>query len=82
VRCVDGPASEPPKVACAPTRGVGGAAVRNRVRRRLRAAVAEARAHLSPGHAYLVTAGREALTMPFADLRAAVARALDAGSTR
>lgn len=78
-RCVDGGAQGPPKVACSPTRGVGGAVARNRVRRRLRAAVAELRDHLAPGHAYLVTAGQEALTMSFADLRAAVARALDGG---
>ena len=39
--------------------------VRNRLRRRLRAAVARAEAELHAGGAYLVSARREALTMPF-----------------
>ena len=54
-----------PRVAYAVGRRVGNAVVRNRVRRRLRAAV---RAHadaLDPHASYLFTAGREALTMPF-----------------
>ena len=45
--------------------GVGNAVVRNRLRRRLRAAVARAEADLVAGGAYLVSAPREALTMPF-----------------
>ena len=45
--------------------GVGNAVVRNRLRRRLRAAVAGAEAELDAGGAYLVSARREALTMPF-----------------
>jgi ribonuclease P protein component len=77
VRRVPARAGEPPKVAYSSTRGVGGAVARNRLRRRLRAAVADARDQLGDGHAYLVTGGSEALTMPFADLRAAVAQALD-----
>jgi len=41
---------------------------RNRVRRRLRAAVAACEGKLERGAAYLVSAGREALTMPFGEL--------------
>jgi ribonuclease P protein component len=55
---------------------VGNAVERNRVRRRLRAAV---RAHaelLAPGDAYLVSAGREALNVTYPTLSAAVAQAL------
>jgi ribonuclease P protein component len=43
--------------------GAGNAVARNRLRRRLRAAVGGA--DLAPGAAYLVSARREALTMPF-----------------
>ncbi|HSO96889.1 MAG TPA: ribonuclease P protein component [Acidimicrobiia bacterium] len=43
----------------------GGAVARNRIRRRLRAAVAHHADTLRPGAAYLVGAGPEALTMPF-----------------
>jgi ribonuclease P protein component len=45
--------------------GAGNAVARNRLRRRLRAAVGRAEADLAPGAAYLVSARREALTMPF-----------------
>jgi ribonuclease P protein component len=68
VRCVPGRAETPPRVAYGVGRTVGGAVDRNRVRRRLRAAVAECEADLVPGAAYLVSAGREVLTMPFAQL--------------
>ena len=50
---VVGPGSEPPRVAYAVGRGVGGAVVRNRVRRRLRAATRAHAAEFVPGHAYL-----------------------------
>jgi ribonuclease P protein component len=53
--------------------GVGNAVVRNRLRRRLRAAVASAQAELTAGGAYLVSARREALTMPFDALVEALA---------
>jgi len=49
-------------------RGTGNAVVRNRLRRRLRAAVARAEAELAAGGAYLVSARSEALTMPFDSL--------------
>ncbi len=54
----------PSRVAYA-VAGVGSAVVRNRLRRRLRAGVARAQTGLSPGGAYLVSARRDALTMPF-----------------
>jgi ribonuclease P protein component len=71
----------PPRVAYAVGRKVGGAVTRNRVRRRLRASVAGSRSQLRPGAAYLFGAGREAATMSFADLDAAVAELLT-GSPR
>jgi ribonuclease P protein component len=64
VRFVAGDRAEPPRVAYAVS-GVGGAVARNRVRRRLRAAVARAEGALLPGGAYLISGGGEALTMPF-----------------
>jgi ribonuclease P protein component len=67
VRSIPGAAGTPPRVAYAVGGGVG-AVVRNRVRRRLRAAVARAEAQLDVGGAYLVSARPEALTMPFDDL--------------
>ena len=51
-----GAAAEPPRVAYAVGRHVGGAVVRNRVKRRLRAAVHANRDALSPGHGYLFRA--------------------------
>lgn len=65
-----------PRVAYAVSRRVGGAVARNRVRRRLRAAV---RAHadaLDPSGSYLFGAGREVLTMPFDALRRCVGELL------
>jgi ribonuclease P protein component len=47
---------EPPRIAFAVGRPVGNAVVRNRVRRRLRAAVREQDALLEPGWGYLVHA--------------------------
>ncbi|MGH9037260.1 MAG: ribonuclease P protein component [Acidimicrobiia bacterium] len=66
----------PPRVAYAVGRKVGGAVTRNQVRRRLRASVARHRSHLQPGSAYLLGAGREAATVPFAELDAAVGELL------
>jgi ribonuclease P protein component len=57
----------PPRVAYAIGRPVGGAVVRNRARRRLRAAVGASSDQLAPG-AYLFGAGREVVTMPFDEL--------------
>jgi ribonuclease P protein component len=53
--------------------GVRGAVNRNRIRRRLRAAGAGLTAH--GGFDLVVSAGGEALTLPFADLRAQVSEA-------
>jgi ribonuclease P protein component len=64
VRVVPGEAAGPARVAYA-VGGAGNAVARNRLRRRLRAAVGRAEADLAPGAAYLVSARREALTMPF-----------------
>ena len=72
VRFVPGESEAPPRVAYA-VGGVGNAVVRNRLRRRLRAAVARAEAELIAGGAYLVSARREALRMPFDALVEALA---------
>ena len=72
IRFVPGESWAPPRVAYA-VGGVGNAVVRNRLRRRLRAAVAGSEAELTAGGAYLVSARREALTMPFDALVEALA---------
>ena len=72
IRFVPGESGAPPRVAYA-VGGVGNAVVRNRLRRRLRAAVAGSEAELAAGGAYLVSARREALTMPFDALVEALA---------
>jgi ribonuclease P protein component len=59
----------PPQVAFAIGRNVGGAVQRNRIRRRVRAALAEIAGELDPGGAYLVGASVDAMTLPFASLR-------------
>jgi ribonuclease P protein component len=75
---VVGPGSEPPRVGYAIGRGVGGAVVRNRVRRRLRAATRAHAAELVPGHAYLVGAGPAASQRSYAELSIALHDALSA----
>ena len=75
---VVGPGSEPPRVAYAIGRGVGGAVVRNRVRRRLRAATRTHAEHLLPGHAYLVGASPAAADRTYAELSGALSDALRA----
>jgi ribonuclease P protein component len=79
IRQVASGRDEPPRVAYAVGRPVGDAVRRNRLRRRLRAAIRQHEALLAPGHAYLVSAGPEALTMSYPALSDAVARALGAG---
>jgi ribonuclease P protein component len=69
----------PPRVAYAVGRRVGGAADRNRLRRRLRAIVGEAAPGLAPG-AYLVAAGPDAAALPHPQLQALVSDALEAVS--
>ena len=72
--------STPPRVAYSVGRRVGPAVVRNRVRRRLRAIVAEAARRdsvLPPGPgAYLISVRPEAAELPYAALEAAVHGAL------
>ncbi len=75
---VVGPESDPPRVAYAVGRGVGGAVVRNRVRRRLRAAARTHAAELLPGRAYLVSARPDAATRSYAELSEALREALGA----
>jgi ribonuclease P protein component len=74
----------PPRVAYAVGRAVGGAVDRNRVRRRLRAAVDDEREALRAGHAYLVGAHTGAAALPFSELKALVRNALSnvRGETR
>jgi ribonuclease P protein component len=63
-----GEAEHPPRVAYTVGRSVGGAVARNRLRRRLRAIVAEASPQLAPG-AWLIGAGPAAATLSFGELR-------------
>ena len=63
----------PPRVAYAIGRSVGGAVVRNRLRRRLRAAIAaEAARHGVPAGWYLIGAGPDAAGLDAASLTAGV----------
>ena len=71
----------PPRVAYAIGRRVGGAVQRNRLRRRLRALVADLEPDMEPG-AYLIGAAPEAAVMGFEELRASLARALQAATER
>jgi ribonuclease P protein component len=72
----------PPRAAFAVTRPSGGAVVRNRIRRRLRAALRELHAAGSlPDGTYLLSAGPEARTLPWPDLVARLSEAI-ASATR
>ncbi|MGH9164773.1 MAG: ribonuclease P protein component [Acidimicrobiales bacterium] len=75
VRLVPGPAVDGVRVAYGVGRQVGGAVDRNRVRRRLRAIVHHVGATLTPG-AYLIGAGRQALSLPSRELESLVSTAL------
>jgi ribonuclease P protein component len=68
-----------PRVAYAVGRRVGHAVVRNRLRRRLRAAVGEVAGELRPG-AYLVSASAGACRLSYEELRTTLARAMAAAS--
>jgi ribonuclease P protein component len=59
----------PPRVAYAVGRHVGSAVTRNRVRRRLRAAVREEAAGLESSCAYLIGVGPGAAVASYGDLR-------------
>ena len=73
------PADPRVRVAYAVGRKVGGAVVRNRLRRRLRAVVAERGPALPPG-AYLVGATAEAAPLSFGELQAIMSEVLQAVS--
>jgi ribonuclease P protein component len=60
------------------TKKLGNAVKRNRIRRRLKAAVLAASEHGRPGFDYVLVARPAAFDRPFADLVADVRRALDA----
>ncbi len=60
-----------PRVAFAIPKTAGNAVVRNRIRRRLRAVVAETGV-LEPGTAYLFSASRPVASMPYPDLAESV----------
>jgi ribonuclease P protein component len=68
LRCIRGEGTGAPRVAYGVGRRTGGAVARNRVRRRLRAAVRACAAQLAPGATYLVSAGPEAVKMSFTEL--------------
>jgi ribonuclease P protein component len=67
----------PPRVAYAVGRPVGTAVARNRLRRRLRAVVAELAPAVAPG-AWLISAGPAAADLTYEELKASVAEALSA----
>jgi ribonuclease P protein component len=68
-RLLPGDPDLPPSVAYAVPRAVGGAVERNRLRRRLRAAVRELDGELVPGGRYLLSAGPAAMTTTPTELR-------------
>jgi ribonuclease P protein component len=69
------------QIAYALGKRLGGAVVRNRLRRRLRAIVAELAPSLPPG-AYLVSTGPAATGLRFDELRMAMGRALESATGR
>ncbi len=76
-----GDPAEPPRVAYAIGKHVGGATVRNRVRRRLRAIVRDLEHPLGPG-AWLIGAAPEVANLSYGELKAAVADAVAALEAR
>ena len=72
-----GDPADPPRVAYAIGRRVGGATVRNRIRRRLRMIVGDLRPLLGPG-AWLIGAAPEVTTLSYDELKTKVAEALTA----
>lgn len=75
---VPGQPGSPPRVAYAIGRRCGPAVARNRLRRRLRAAVREHRALLVAGSDYLVAASPPAVTATYRDISDALRALLDA----
>lgn len=76
VSWVPGEEAAPARIAYAIGRKSGTAVVRNRVRRRLRAAARECRGHLGPG-AYLVGASADAVALPYQELKSCLTQAVD-----
>jgi ribonuclease P protein component len=72
LRVCDAPSPDAPAVAYAVTRATGGAVDRNRVKRRLRAAVARHHGQLTAGTAYLFGGDHRVLHAPFATIDRAV----------
>jgi ribonuclease P protein component len=78
-----GAAVEPPRVAFAIGRAVGGAVVRNRIRRRLRAGLRELQVtHGLPHGSYLLSGGPELARLPWPDLCSVLADAVHAATDR
>ena len=71
-----GDPSIPPRVAYAVGKRVGPAVVRNRVRRRLRAATLAHRSELQPGGAYLFGAAPAAATAAYTEIDTAMGELL------
>lgn len=72
-----GDASTGPRFGFTITKKVGNAVVRNRIRRRLKAALAEIGSSSAiPGHDYVVIARLRAFDIPFPDLQKDLERAL------
>lgn len=65
----------PPRVGIVVSKGGGGAVVRNRVKRRLRHAIAGKQ--LKPGNDYVIIASRKVNRVSFSDLESWLGRALD-----
>ena len=57
--------ADPPRFGFTVTKKIGNAVIRNRVRRRLRAAAKAAALHGKPGADYVLIARTAALTLPF-----------------
>ena len=77
LRFVSGDARTPPRVSFAVGRWAGSAVTRNRIRRRLRAAIARSEDRLMAGGSYLFGAGAAAATVPFDVLVGSVRGLLD-----
>ena len=78
IRALPGTPDQPPRIAYAIGRAVGGAVQRNRLRRRLRAVFAARSADLVPGGAFLVGARADALRLDAAALDQLIAELLEA----
>jgi ribonuclease P protein component len=72
--------AEPPRIAFSVGRNVGPAVVRNRVRRRLRAAVRQSPEYFEAGCAYLIGAGPAAAELAYLDLQATLRACLPTSS--